>query len=212
MEPRDGRESDQGKVNLRECLRLIFSATLAPFFACSAVKGLFAGIPLTSHIQQSSVNQEMRPGPATPIASLVVFLFSLSPLGGEMITSVRQRSPGEPLCRSRLPIRDHAITRPQPLRRPTALFLLHEQEGEEAATPGLPVRACARFRKSPGNSPSRIAGCRWLSRNHSAGSGMPTFSLNPLSARLLRSAIQKTCLLVQKLWRMRLPCGSPRKT
>ena len=37
-------------------------------------------------------------------------------------------------------------------------------------------------------------------------------SLNPLSARLLRLATQKTPALVQKLWTMRLPCGSPRKT
>ena len=37
-------------------------------------------------------------------------------------------------------------------------------------------------------------------------------SLNPLSARLLRLATQKTCPLVQKLWRMRLACGRPWKT
>jgi hypothetical protein len=37
-------------------------------------------------------------------------------------------------------------------------------------------------------------------------------SLNPLSARSLRLATQKTCPLVQKLWRMRLACGRPWKT
>jgi hypothetical protein len=37
-------------------------------------------------------------------------------------------------------------------------------------------------------------------------------SLNPLSSRLLRLAIQKSCVVVQKLWTMRLPCGRPRKT
>jgi len=37
-------------------------------------------------------------------------------------------------------------------------------------------------------------------------------SLNPLSARLLRPATQKTCAVVQNLWRMRLPCGRLRKT
>ena len=39
-----------------------------------------------------------------------------------------------------------------------------------------------------------------------------TFSLNPLSGRLLRAAIQKLYCLVQKLWTMRLPCGSMRET
>ena len=37
-------------------------------------------------------------------------------------------------------------------------------------------------------------------------------SLNPLSSTLLRPAIQKTSTLVQNLWTMCLPCGSPRKT
>lgn len=41
---------------------------------------------------------------------------------------------------------------------------------------------------------------------------MLTFSLNPLSGRLLRTAIQKLYWLVQKLWTMRLPCGRVRKT
>jgi hypothetical protein len=39
-----------------------------------------------------------------------------------------------------------------------------------------------------------------------------TFSLNPLSSRKLRAAIEKHYSLVQKLWRVRLPCGSLRKT
>ena len=37
-------------------------------------------------------------------------------------------------------------------------------------------------------------------------------SLNPLSATSLRPATEKTSPLVQKLWTMCLPCGSPRKT
>jgi len=37
-------------------------------------------------------------------------------------------------------------------------------------------------------------------------------SLNPLSVRLFRLATQKGCNVVQKLWRMRLPCGRARKT
>jgi hypothetical protein len=46
---------------------------------------------------------------------------------------------------------------------------------EEAAMPGHPSRACARFRMSPGDSPSRTTGGRWLCRNHSASSGTLTF-------------------------------------
>ena len=37
-------------------------------------------------------------------------------------------------------------------------------------------------------------------------------SLNPLSSRLLRWAIQNHAPLVKNLWTMRLPCGRPRKT
>jgi len=37
-------------------------------------------------------------------------------------------------------------------------------------------------------------------------------SLNPLSPRSLKVATQNSWALVQKLWRMRLPCGRPRKT
>jgi hypothetical protein len=47
--------------------------------------------------------------------------------------------------------------------------------GEEAATPGQPVALARVFWKSPGDSPSRITGCRWLCRNHSASSGNITF-------------------------------------
>jgi hypothetical protein len=90
------------------------------------------------------------------------------------------------VCRSRLPIRDLAIMHPQPLRRPTALSYSEEQEGEEAATPGQPVCACARFwnvlrRFTLENRRLSLALPQSL-----AGSGTPTSSLNPLLARLLR--------------------------
>jgi len=61
----------------------------------------------------------------------------------------------------------------QPLRWP-ASPLLFKGAGEEAATPGQPV-ACPRFWRSPGDSPSRITGCRWLCRNHPANSGLSRF-------------------------------------
>jgi hypothetical protein len=87
-----------------------------------------------------------------------------------------------------------------------------EQDGRRPQCPGNQFRACARLLESPSDSPSRVTGCRWLCRNHSARSGTLTFSLNPLSATLLRLATQKSPPLVQNLWTMCLPCGSPRKT
>ena len=50
----------------------------------------------------------------------------------------------------------------------------NKQEGE-AATPGQPVALARVSDQSPGNSPSRIAGCRWLCRNHPASTGTLTF-------------------------------------
>jgi len=75
---------------------------------------------------------------------------------------------------------DLAITNPQPLRQPAALSrsLLQRVRsgmGEEAATPGQPVALARVFWRSSGDSPSRIAGCRWLCRNHPASSGTLTF-------------------------------------
>jgi hypothetical protein len=40
---------------------------------------------------------------------------------------------------------------------------------------------------------------------------VPTFSMNPLCGRTLRLATENRFALVQKLWRMSLPCGSLRK-
>jgi hypothetical protein len=121
-----------------------------------------------------------------------------------------------------------AIARPKILRsltgnrcggqRPCPAPLLHSEERraiserEEAATPGQPVRACALFWNVPR---------RFTLENHRLPLALPQsfgeirnshVSLNPLSARLLRLATQKTSPLVQKLWTMCLPCGSPRKT
>jgi hypothetical protein len=53
--------------------------------------------------------------------------------------------------------------------------------GEEAATPGQPVRARARCLESPGNSPSRITGYRWLCRNHLQAQELSRFAANTLS-------------------------------
>jgi hypothetical protein len=52
-------------------------------------------------------------------------------------------------CRSQLPIRHLSITIHQPSQWPAILSCSEEQIGEEAATPGQPVRACARFLDFP---------------------------------------------------------------
>jgi hypothetical protein len=88
-----------------------------------------------------------------------------------------------------------------------------ERVVEEAAMPGQPVRTRARFPISPGNSPSRIAGCHQRHRKHRwQVLRFATFSLNPLSARMSRPATQKPFAIVQKLWTVRLPCGKLRKS
>ena len=116
------------------------------------------------------------------------------------------------ICQSRLLIRDRAITNPQPLRWPAPYLAPRSEEGEEAATPGQPVAPCAFL---------EVSLRRFTLENHRLPLALPQssgqvrnshVSLNPLSARLLRLAIQKTSPLVQNLWTMCLPCGSSRKT
>jgi hypothetical protein len=101
----------------------------------------------------------------------------------------------------------------QPLRRPAAQPAPRAdcRGGRNARATGLRSRA---FPISPGNSPSRIAGCHRRHRKSSFGKllRIATFSLNPLSGRTLRSATKKLCTIVQKLWTIVLPCGKLRKT
>jgi hypothetical protein len=91
--------------------------------------------------------------------------------------------------------------------------LLREREvrgGRNARATGTHSRALP---ISPGDSPSRIASCHRLRRNHlSASLRVLTCSMNPLSASWLRAATKKHFALVQKLWTIGLPCGSLRKT
>ena len=165
----------------------------------------------------------MRPGPATQAASFVVSCAALSPHGGGMTASARQlRSApedtsatfAEASCRFTI---SRSQTR-QPLRWPAALFLLQSASksnakvGEEAATPGQPVALARVFWSIPR---------RFTLENRRLPLALPQssgklrnshVSLNPLSGTLLRLATQKTSPLVQKLWTMRLPCGSRRKT
>jgi hypothetical protein len=67
------------------------------------------------------------------------------------------------------------------------------------------------FPMSPGNSPSRITGCRWLRRNRPASVGVHV-RCTTLWDRTLPVATEKHGWLVQKLWTMRLPCGRLRKS
>jgi hypothetical protein len=73
-------------------------------------------------------------------------------------------------------------------------------------------RACARFLEyppaiHPRESPAPLALPQAFGKLRNSH-----VSLNPLSARRLALATQKTCALVQNLWRTRLPCGRLRKT
>jgi len=78
--------------------------------------------------------------------------------------------------------------------------------------PGNQFRARARFRNvPPALHPRKIAGCRWLCRSHSAGSGRPTFCCRLLSPSSLPAATEKPCTLVHNLWTTGLPCGIPRE-
>ena len=143
-----------------------------------------------------------------------------------MTASARQRLPVDrvnkevpPLLKLVYPSANLAIPNRQPLRWPSALSTLSSSEELENRTgvrpqcPGNQFRAHARhLEHPPAIHPRESPACRWLCRNHSARSGTLTFSLNPLSARLLLPAIQKTSPLVQNLWTLCLPCGSPRKT
>jgi hypothetical protein len=88
-----------------------------------------------------------------------------------------------------------------------------EREVEEAAMPGQPARARARFRMSLAIHPRELPVCHWRHRNHRSTSlRVLTYSLNSLWVRKSRTATEKHFALVQKLWTMRLPCGRLRKS
>ena len=121
----------------------------------------------------------------------VVSCLPLSPLRGGTTASARQRSKGVPHLPK--PVADHdfkindlkikdlkinhpVITNPQPLRWPAALSAPKSKtRGGGRKRPGNQFALSRISGMSPGNSPSRITGCRWLCRNHSASSGTLTF-------------------------------------
>jgi hypothetical protein len=105
------------------------------------------------------------------------------------------------------------ITARQHPRRLAAQPSSQSGEVEEAAMPGQPACAYAllifprQFTLENRRSAASLAAIIvWQ-----ASEG-PTFSVNPLCGRLLRAAIEKHFVLVQKLWTIGLPCGRLRKT
>jgi hypothetical protein len=80
--------------------------------------------------------------------------------------------------------------------------------------PGQPVRAHARFPIFPRqftleNCQSATGFTAFIIRQ---AARITTYSLNPLWSRMLRPATEKHFALVNKLWTMRLACGSLRKS
>ena len=130
---------------------------------------------------------------------------------GGMTLLARQRSQGVPhlpkLCADRDPkITDAALTvasGPNPARR--------AGWGRRPQRPGDQSAFARVSGMSPGDSPSRIAGCHWLRRNHPASSETLTFSMHTLWDNLTRVATAKRHALVQKLWTKKVPCGRQRK-
>ena len=90
---------------------------------------------------------------------------------------------------------------------------LKERAVEEAACPGNQY-ALARVSDFPRqftleNYRSAASFAAIIVRQASEG---PTYSVNPLCGKLLQAATEKHFALVQKLWRIRVACGSLRKT
>lgn len=80
---------------------------------------------------------------------------------------------------------------------------------------GRNARATSHARASrfpPAIHPRELPVCHWLRRNHRLASfKRSTYSVISLCGRECRLATEKHCTLVQKLWRMILPCGRLRK-
>jgi len=147
-----------------------------------------------------------RPGPATQAASYVISCSALSPHGGGMTALARQHSHKErtsaTFAKGQLPIRrsfgsNLAIRPCDPKSTADAVasgpIQLRRAGGRRPQCRETPVRACARFRNLPSDSPSRIADCRWLCRNHSTSSGTHVFA-EPTLSQIVASRNTKTLL------------------
>jgi hypothetical protein len=129
---------------------------------------------------------------------------------------VRQRSHSQraPHLPARLQRRDSKNRCPATSGVASSPTQLKERGVEEAAMPGQPARARARFRFPTGNSRSRIAGLPPASPQSSSGASLEvrTYLVGTLCGRSFRVAIEKHPPVVQKLWTLVLPCGSLRKS
>jgi hypothetical protein len=111
-----------------------------------------------------------------------------------------------------LRIRHLTITNLQPPRLASGPICSVEQNGGGGRNARATSRARARSLGSPpGNSPSRITAAAGSAAIIRQAQELHV-SLQTLSARSLRPARQKPCIVVQKLWRMIFPCGRRRKT
>src|ERR1700686_1021193 len=98
-----------------------------------------------------------------------------------MTASARQRSKECRFCQSPLPIRHLGTTNRQPPRMASGLSCSEKQKGRRPQRPGNQSALARVVWSPPGNSPSRITGCRWLCRNHSQAQELSRFALHTLS-------------------------------
>jgi hypothetical protein len=150
--------------------------------------------------RRASAHKKCGPGQPPEPHSYVDSCSSLSPHGGGMTASARQRS------------KQYRVPHLPKAGWPAALLPLRRAEwGRRPQRPGNQFALARRFwvppaihsRESPvaAGSAAIIRQAQELSR----------FAV-PLSRGWSRPATQKTCFVVKKLWRTYLPCGSPRKT
>ena len=161
----------------------------------------------------SAPKLECGPGPATPgRIARVSLTCHCHRGGGVMKASTDSASPSEcRACEAWFETHHQRDGDSQPYGGQQPFSCSEEQKGG-GRKPGQPV-AQARFWKFPPR-PFTLENrrYRWLSRNHLGPARNPHVSLDPLSVTSRRAAIPKTGGTVKKLWRKRLPCGSPRKT
>jgi len=115
-------------------------------------------------------------------------------------------------CRSRLRICNLAITNLQPLRWPAARSCSEEQDWGGGRNARATSRAVARFWMFPRRIRSRNHRLPLALPQSSGRVRNPHVSLHSLSATCCFPAIQKASVIVKKLWTLRLPCGSRRKS
>jgi len=147
----------------------------------------------------------MRPGPATRAASYVVSCLAEWPLQPD--SARRSAAFAKARCRSVTlgPRIDNRHGWPAAFPAPKS----RRGGGRNARATSPRLRALSGVPPAihPRESPAAAGSAAIIRKPRNSHVSLPT-----LSARSLRLARQKTCAVVKKLWRMRLPCGRPRKT